>query len=486
MGVLHVEHRVLARLLHDLGVVEIQRRVVLAGEHDEAHHVLADFVDEVAERHKRPGALGHLHRFAVVEHPDHLAELDVELAFAVGERLQGGLHALDVAAVVGAPDVDQVLEAAVHLVLVVGDVAGEIGADAAGLLERAVDFIAELGGLEQQLGPGLPVVGGLALGRFQDAGVGEPGIGQEFQRVIDLAGFHQGLFRTEHIVVHAEVLQILAHQLHHVFHGEVPERRDPGGRVVDLGPFVAVAGLEGLGHRKQIGAAVLDFLALQGALHIGLANAAQGLQVAHAQRRGDVVHLSAGVVDVIFLGDREAGLGQEAREHVAHDRAAGVTHMHGAGGIGRDILDVDRFAGAGGAVAICAAFFQHIQQGPAPDGVIELDVDEARTGGGRCGHVLNAFQRLDQQLSQHLWRHAGGLGQHHGGVGGEVAHAGLARRLHRDAGEIEPGRKFTRGHQPAQDGVEAAFHDGEDVHRTMRPGPRNDEKWKTRKRARTL
>ena len=49
MGVLDVEDRVVLRLLGDLGEIEIERRVVLARQHDEADHVLADLVDHVAQ-----------------------------------------------------------------------------------------------------------------------------------------------------------------------------------------------------------------------------------------------------------------------------------------------------------------------------------------------------------------------------------------------------------------------------------------------------
>jgi len=49
MGVLDVEHRVIARLLGHLCVVKIERRVVLARQHDEAHDIFADFVDQIAQ-----------------------------------------------------------------------------------------------------------------------------------------------------------------------------------------------------------------------------------------------------------------------------------------------------------------------------------------------------------------------------------------------------------------------------------------------------
>ena len=45
MGVLDIEHRVVARLGHRLGEVEIERRIVAAGEHQEAQRIAPDFVN---------------------------------------------------------------------------------------------------------------------------------------------------------------------------------------------------------------------------------------------------------------------------------------------------------------------------------------------------------------------------------------------------------------------------------------------------------
>ena len=78
MRVLHVKDRVVLRLLGDLGEVEFERLVVLAGQHDEAEDVLADLVDHLAQRDEGAGALRHAHRLAVVEQVDELGQLDVE------------------------------------------------------------------------------------------------------------------------------------------------------------------------------------------------------------------------------------------------------------------------------------------------------------------------------------------------------------------------------------------------------------------------
>ena len=78
VGVLHVEDRVVLRLLHHLVEVEVERGVVLAGEHDEAGDVGADLLDDVAQRDEGAGALGHLEGLAALVEADELAELHVE------------------------------------------------------------------------------------------------------------------------------------------------------------------------------------------------------------------------------------------------------------------------------------------------------------------------------------------------------------------------------------------------------------------------
>ena len=110
-----------------LGEVEIEHGVVLAEQHHEPHGIRADFVDHLAQRDEIAGAFRHLHRLAVAQQPHELHDLDVERGLAVADALHRRLHALDVAAMIGAEHVDHVEEAAIDLVLVIGDVGGEIG-----------------------------------------------------------------------------------------------------------------------------------------------------------------------------------------------------------------------------------------------------------------------------------------------------------------------------------------------------------------------
>ena len=75
MGVLHVEDRVVLRLLRHLVEIEVERRVVLPRQHDEARHVRPHLLHHVAQRHEVAGALGHLERLAALEEPDQLQSL---------------------------------------------------------------------------------------------------------------------------------------------------------------------------------------------------------------------------------------------------------------------------------------------------------------------------------------------------------------------------------------------------------------------------
>ncbi len=101
--------------------------VVLAGQHDEAGDIGPRLFHHIAQGDEGPCPLGHLEGFAVLVEFDELDQLDVQRHATVGQGRNGGLHPFDVTAVVGAEDVDELVEAALHLVVVIGDIGGEIG-----------------------------------------------------------------------------------------------------------------------------------------------------------------------------------------------------------------------------------------------------------------------------------------------------------------------------------------------------------------------
>src|SRR2546422_762394 len=123
---LHVVHRVVAGFA--LGEVEIEVEVLVAfAQHvEKARRVVPHLLAQLAQRDEFARALAHRHFLAVAVEHGELHQRDLEPARVQAESLERSLHARHVAVVVGAPDVDHAVEAALELVEVVGDVGGEI------------------------------------------------------------------------------------------------------------------------------------------------------------------------------------------------------------------------------------------------------------------------------------------------------------------------------------------------------------------------
>ncbi len=151
-----------------------------------------------------PRRLRHAPRLAALEQVHELPDDQLEaLGVVRRQRRERRLHARHVAVVVGAPDVDQVVEAAVHLVAVVGDVGQEVGGRAGLADEHAVLVVAVVGGAQPH----------------GAVGVVELAVAVELaQRLADLAGeaavrlaalVERGLARP-HVEGHAQALERVA------------------------------------------------------------------------------------------------------------------------------------------------------------------------------------------------------------------------------------------------------------------------------------
>src|SRR5262249_16772466 len=95
-------------------------------------------------------------------------------------------NTLDVATVVGSPNVDHVGEAAVDLAFVVSNVGGEVGIAAVRLPQWPVDVVAEFGRTEQCLFSILPILDRCALGGGQPPFVDQTGAAQRLDGLADL------------------------------------------------------------------------------------------------------------------------------------------------------------------------------------------------------------------------------------------------------------------------------------------------------------
>ncbi len=144
MGVLHVEHRVLARLLAGEFHVELDGGVVGALQEIPAGRVDADEVDEIVDRHELAGALAHLHRLAVGNEVDELHDQQLQAIWIATERLEGGAHPADVAVVVGTEHEQLAVVATVMLVAHIREIRRVIRRGAVGADHDAVLVVAAL------------------------------------------------------------------------------------------------------------------------------------------------------------------------------------------------------------------------------------------------------------------------------------------------------------------------------------------------------
>ena len=192
---------------------------------------------------------------------------------------------------------------------------------------------------------------------------------------------------------------------------------------------------------------------------------AQRLAVAQIGGAREHVDLRAGIVDVVLARHREAGECQQRRQRIAEHRAARVADMHRPGRIGGHVFDVDLAARAGVAAAVVASLRdQRSAEARCQICRPQAQVDEARPGDlGRID--IRVPGERDRDARGEVARlHAQRLRQHHGRVGGQIAVAGVARRL--DQGTIER-RPFTarRGrHDRLQDAPNSVGEVFEYVH----------------------
>ena len=243
----------------------------------------------------------------------------------------------------------------------------------------------------------------------------------------------------------AEQPQVRADQVHHRRHCPGAEQRQPLARG-RAGVAVAELGRERGADGHQVIARVQPLGDDDGG--------AERLPVAQVERAREHVDLRARVVDIILADHARAGELQQAGERVAHHRAAAMAHVHRAGRVRRDILDVDDNPRRCVRAAVIVAGCRDRRQLGAPRLVGEPHVDEARPGDVDLRHVGYGAQLFGQRGGERARVRPRRLGEHHGRVGGEVAMRGVARRLDRDVRAVEPARQRARGNEAIEGGVQ--------------------------------
>ena len=342
--------------------------------------------------------------------------------------------------VVGSPDVDEVVPAALELVAVVRDVVAEIRGGAVGLHQHAVARVAEVGGAEP----------GGAVGLEHDAARAEvvehPG---DPSRLVERALGEPG------VEVHAEATEVVAQPVDGV---AVP----PVAGLVD-GDVVAQLDAHAPGHLDHV-PALVPVLGRLAAF------------VPREQRGGEGVELVAGVVEVV-LPVHDGALGaEEVGEGVAHRDPAAPAGVEGPGGVGGDELEVDALALERPAVPVPLAGghdgAEHLVQPRGP----EVEVHEA--GAGHLGALERAralaVELLDQPGGDVAGWEPEGLGQLQRDIGGEVAERGVL-----GDGELDAvvGRGEPRGGERGVDGGDELVTDHGGAGRSATLAARRVDAW---------
>ena len=420
MRVLHVVHGVGRVLLLGNVNIEVDRLLSGAAQHVVTRSVNTDFVDELFEGDHFTGALGHANRLAVAEEVDQLAEHNFERAREAHSG-QNGSNASDIAMVVGAPDIDQDVEAALFLPVVVRNVRREVGVVAVGLAHNAIFLVAVFRRLEPH--SAIFLVDVALVFQVADAVLKRALAAELFGRQIHLA---LGLPTLE---VVAEAIRDVVEHLHDVGVAEFAELHH-ALMLVGVFPLIAVA----------IDDFFRDIVHVQ-AVIATLGNSgifmAELLQVASGDGQAELVHLNAMVVDVELFEDLIAGMAHEVCGCRAKGSPAAMANVHRARGVCGDVLDVHLALAFGlRALAVIGALLANLRNDILHGNVLQSEVDEARAGDfGALDKVIRG-NAVDNRLRDFTRVLLGFLGAAQSSGASPIAMTLVARTLERNFGNV--------------------------------------------------
>ena len=360
MCILNVVHGVGVVLLLRLLDVEVDHLVARLRDEGVARRVGTHLLEQLREGDHGSLALGHANGNAVAQEVDELSEKHLELT-GVAERVTRGFYALDVAMVVGTPDVDHVVDT-LELVPVVGDVGGEVGVLPVRLDEDAVLVVTEVGGTEPQCALNVTIEvaelveplkgtvdgGGPVLALGVERALGEPHVKVAASRVAGVAD------ALEHHLIAllaegraAVVLGVVGTRVAH-------EAIEAQGEVDDVVATIGVAtqvGIELVHERMGLGVLVICVVDEGGAVVekrlvrlVGratpLCHDGKELKVALGDGMPEDVHLAAMVVDVVLALHIVASVLEDVAERVAERRPAAMADVEGTDGVRGDELDL--------------------------------------------------------------------------------------------------------------------------------------------------
>ena len=126
----------------------------------------------------------------------------------------------------------------------------------------------------------------------------------------------------------------------------------------------------------------------------------QQFQIPGVDRTGQVVHLVAGVIDIILLLHVVPCRLQQIGQSTAYRRAPSVSHMQRTGGIGADIFQLYLFVRRFGQIAIILPSFHDPCQHVVHPVRVQIKIDKTGPGNFRFLHI-RAVQVFHNILGQH-------------------------------------------------------------------------------------
>ena len=376
VGVLDIVDRVLAVVAHGQIKVKVQRGRAFALIEEEPRGINGHLVQQVGQGDGLAGALAHADRLAVAHQVDHLHQHDVKAAAVQTDGVHRALHAGHMAVVVSAPDINGLVKAAHgQLVVVVGNVGGKVGRDAVGAHQHLVLglFLAAVLGLALVHNA---VLGGVLGAAVHDRTVLGLVAGTALQQLVhhglDRAGVVQVALMEPDIVLDAVLAEVALQT------GDVLGQGIGHDGLLQLVKVLFHIGIAmHFGKLLRAGDDVRALIALlgQGAGVLALVE----LQVADGKALAELLDLVARVIDVELAGHIVARPVQTGGQTVTQSAAAGVAHVHRAGGVGGDELDIVALACADIGAAVLGV--GHGGAHNAGEPVLRKEqVDEAGTG----------------------------------------------------------------------------------------------------------
>ncbi len=310
--------------------------------------------------------------------PEEIHQLEddhLQILLTPAQGLHRGLHPGNVPMVVRAPNVDYPVESPFILIPVVGDVRRQVGRLAIAADQHPVLVIPVGRGAKPQ-GPIL-FVDMAPLLQLPDDPFHLPRLVQIPLPEPDIKG-------------DAESLQIPPLPLHHPVQSLPPEKLKPLLRRhrSQFRMFIE----EFFGHFQHI----LSRIAVRGDLGL----LPQELAEPGFQRAGELIRLTAGIIDVELLAHIFPHRRQKARQAVAHRRGPGINHIHRARWVSADKLQLDLLWTVDPLASVAGSQGHDLGQEPAPPVLTQMKVDESRASDlGPLDRGLRQIQLVHQQLS---------------------------------------------------------------------------------------